>query len=227
MSIYDLIANCNTEIYLLLQNKWFTPLFSDSLPQKTLEETVPVLKKSKTTDDSFEFIEPVPLVPIVKKLVKPTGTNTYFEASNWLDNLSPKTVDDLAIHTKKIEEIRNFFKNYEDQNFGHSAFMLISGPPGSAKYTSIKLLVKEAGYTITEWINQVDVEMLDDRYDFDETNTENFYRYNNQKDLFDDFLYKTSRYCSLFEDCDKRVLIVKDYPNNFLLDPQIFHSSLE
>uniref|UniRef100_A0A8W7Q053 Uncharacterized protein n=1 Tax=Anopheles coluzzii TaxID=1518534 RepID=A0A8W7Q053_ANOCL len=50
------------------------------------------------------------------------------------------------------------------------------------------------------------------------------------KALFDDFLYKTSRYCSLFASAageSSKLLLVKDFPNSMLRSPEEFHDSLD
>lgn len=38
---------------------------------------------------------------------------TDFKSANWIDNFAPQTIDDLAVHHKKINELYDWFQNVE------------------------------------------------------------------------------------------------------------------
>ncbi|XP_058445114.1 cell cycle checkpoint protein RAD17 [Malaya genurostris] len=148
---------------------------------------------------------------------------------DWSVDLAPQTISDLAVHQKKLDEIQQWFKTYERvKDCDPVAIMLLSGPPGSGKSAAIKTIAEDLGYRVTEWTTPVDVDLfVNDNYDFDDNRPQATFR-ENQKQLFDSFLYKSSRYCSIFESAsDQKLLVVKDFPNVFLRDPTVFHSSLE
>lgn len=88
--------------------------------------------------------------------------------------------------------------------------LLLTGPSGSSKLTTIKVLAKEADYDVTEFIVRQDVTM-----DLLREDGERNYNYKNQSDKFQEFLFKSSRFNSIFSQND-RLLIVKDIPNIFL-----------
>uniref|UniRef100_A0A182MHR9 AAA+ ATPase domain-containing protein n=1 Tax=Anopheles culicifacies TaxID=139723 RepID=A0A182MHR9_9DIPT len=144
-----------------------------------------------------------------------------------LEHFKPLQEADLAIHVKKIEELKEWLTEAQKLHPA-TQFLLLTGPPGSGKSICIKTLAKALNYDVSEWTTPVDVDLfLDDRFDFEDRENKNGRR--PQKALFDDFLYKTSRYCSLFSTANEngKLLLVKDFPNSMLRTPDEFHHSLE
>ncbi|XP_035913441.1 cell cycle checkpoint protein RAD17 [Anopheles stephensi] len=145
-----------------------------------------------------------------------------------LEHFKPSQEADLAIHVKKIEEVKLWLTEAQKMHPA-SQILLITGPSGSGKSICLKTLAQAMNYGISEWTTPVDVDLfLSDGYDF-EDNREDRKGRRSQKALFNDFLYKTSRYCSLFSTANEtgRLLLVKDFPNSMLRSPEEFHDSLE
>uniref|UniRef100_A0A182QA32 SMC hinge domain-containing protein n=1 Tax=Anopheles farauti TaxID=69004 RepID=A0A182QA32_9DIPT len=143
-----------------------------------------------------------------------------------VDRFKPTLEADLAIHVKKIEEVKQWLTATRKLNPA-SQVLLLTGPSGSGKSVCVKTIARAMKYDVREWTTPVDVDLfLDDRYDFEEREGKASRR--PQKALFDDFLYKTSRYCSLFETVGNagKLLLVKDFPNSLLRSPEEFHESL-
>uniref|UniRef100_A0A182SBP0 AAA+ ATPase domain-containing protein n=1 Tax=Anopheles maculatus TaxID=74869 RepID=A0A182SBP0_9DIPT len=145
-----------------------------------------------------------------------------------LENFKPTIEADLAIHVKKIEEVKLWLTEAQKM---HPSFqiLLITGPSGSGKSICLKTLAHAMKYDISEWTTPVDVDLyFDDEYDFEENRKDKKGR-RPQKALFDNYLYKTSRYCSLFSTTSEtgKLLLVKDFPNSMLRSPEEFHDSLE
>lgn len=145
------------------------------------------------------------------------------KSSNWIDKFAPQSLDDLAVHAKKIEEIQKWLE-YAEQNRHQTPgpILLLTGPSGSGKTVTLRLIAKERGYVINEWVNPVDVEQCrSNRVNNDiETYTES------QTALFNQFLFNSSRYRSLYQSQNKRLVLVEDFPNIFLKDTSAFHESL-
>lgn len=149
---------------------------------------------------------------------------------DWSVDFAPKTVGDLAVHPKKLEEVQLWFKTYDRlKDADPVTILLVSGPAGCGKTTTIKMVATELGYEIAEWTTPVDVDLFyHDNYDFENGSKEEITHREGQKDQFDEFLYKTSRYCSIFEGgSDQKLLLVKDIPNVFLRNPEVLRTSLE
>ncbi|KAB1281738.1 Cell cycle checkpoint protein RAD17 [Camelus dromedarius] len=75
----------------------------------------------------------------------------------WVDKYKPETQHELAVHKKKIEEVETWLKAevLERQPKQGGSILLITGPPGCGKTTTIKILSKEHGIQVQEWINPV------------------------------------------------------------------------
>lgn len=146
-----------------------------------------------------------------------------FKSSNWVENFAPQSLKDLSVHPKKIEEIQKWLQ-YAEQNRHQTPgpMLLLTGPSGSGKTVTLRLIAKDRGFDINEWVNPVDVEQCRSNraHDNIETYTES------QSALFNQFLFKASRYRSLFQSQNKRLVLVEDFPNIFLKDTSAFHEAL-
>lgn len=101
--------------------------------------------------------------------------------------------------------------------------LLLTGPSGSGKTAAIRLVAKELDFDISEWIVPVDIDLtVNNRQDDDRFNTYT----ENQFDKFSDFLFRSSRYVSVFATQRKRLLLVEDFPNAFIKDSEKFNEIL-
>ncbi|KFB38020.1 AGAP008673-PA-like protein [Anopheles sinensis] len=144
-----------------------------------------------------------------------------------LEQFKPQNENDLAIHVKKIEEVKTWLIDAQRHDPAKQVLFL-TGPSGSGKSTCVKTIARQLKYEVIEWSTPVDVDLyFDDTYDFDSREEKKSRR--PQKALFDDFLYKSSRYCSLFGGTTEagRLLLVNEFPNSMLRKPEEFHDSLE
>lgn len=134
----------------------------------------------------------------------------------------PRTVDDLATHPKKIEEVKNWLLKTDFLTV--PAMLLITGPAGSAKTVTFKVVASSLNISLREWVNPMDKMefksefIAADKCDFSESS---------QVDKFEDFIFRASRYKSLFDDNEKTVVLIEDFPNVFIWKPRLFHEFLE
>lgn len=133
----------------------------------------------------------------------------------------PKEIKDVALHPKKLEDLRNWFKITKIPN----KILLLEGPPGCSKTTAIKLVAKEAGFDVVEWITPTDLE-TDLLYDNPRYFERDFVSYENQVVKFSDFLLRSSCFNSLFSS-KKRLLLVKELPNTFFKKTEEFWAILQ
>lgn len=147
---------------------------------------------------------------------------------NWIDTFAPTNTEELAVHAKKIEELQKWFKHCDfmrKKKKQPAQLCLVTGPSGSGKTAAVRIIAKELQYSIQEWINPVDQEIvykLGDQ-DYGESNF-----MSSQVEAFKNFLFKASRYRSLFEmGGDKRLLMIEDFPNFLLRDTSAFEEILE
>lgn len=147
--------------------------------------------------------------------------NDQQQSIDWLKKFHPKDIADLAVHPKKLEDLKTWFKIVCAKT--PNKIMIIEGPTGCAKATALKLIAKESGYNVNEWINSTDIET---GFFQEESTNREFVTYENQATKFADFLLRTSRYNSVFDTQD-RVIMVKDLPNTFFRKTEEFWSILK
>lgn len=137
-----------------------------------------------------------------------------FQSIDWLKTFKPMQINELAIHPKKLEELRNWFKLCEKTA---NRILLIKGPTGCGKTISFYLVAEENDFDVIEWTNSTDQE-TNAFYDNSGNFNQEFVSYENQVTKFSKFLIQTSRYPSVFKSFTKRrkrLLLVKDFPNTF------------
>ncbi|XP_076973538.1 cell cycle checkpoint protein RAD17 isoform X2 [Tamandua tetradactyla] len=160
------------------------------------------------------------------------------ENEPWVDKYQPETQQELAVHKKKIEEVEIWLKAQvlERQPKQGGSILLITGPPGCGKTTTIKILSKEHGIQVQEWINPVlsDFQKDDSK---EMSNLESSFRTfpyipcQSQMAVFKEFLLRATKYNKLQmlgDDLrtDKKIILIEDLPNQFYRDPQTLHEVL-
>uniref|UniRef100_A0A8C3VQE9 Cell cycle checkpoint protein RAD17 n=1 Tax=Catagonus wagneri TaxID=51154 RepID=A0A8C3VQE9_9CETA len=157
------------------------------------------------------------------------------ENEPWVDKYKPETQHELAVHKKKIEEVETWLKVevLERQSTQGGSILLITGPPGCGKTATVKILSKEHGIQVQEWINPVLPEFQKD--DFKEIfNPESSFHinpYQSQIAVFKEFLLRATKYNKLQmlgDDLttDKKIILVEDLPNQFYRDSHTLHEVL-
>ncbi|XP_073828733.1 rad17 checkpoint clamp loader component [Musca autumnalis] len=147
---------------------------------------------------------------------------------NWIDLYAPKKTEDLAVHPKKLQELEQWLKHCEimKKKKQPAQLCLLTGPSGCGKTAAVQVLAKEMKFTIQEWTNPIDQDVIYNLGDqvFGESNFSS-----SQVDTFKAFLFKASRYRSLLEMAgnDKRLLLIEDFPNFLLRDPTALETILD
>ncbi|XP_034665342.1 cell cycle checkpoint protein RAD17 [Drosophila subobscura] len=137
--------------------------------------------------------------------------------ANWMDSFSPTSSEELAVHPKKIGELRDWLRHCEAvRRKAPAQICLLTGPTGAGKTATLRVLAKEFGYQLQEWINPVDCEVVnalgDQRYGESYVGS--------HLEAFRSFLLRASRYKSLLDAQNKRLLLVEDFPNILLSDSE-------
>uniref|UniRef100_A0A8C6ICP8 Cell cycle checkpoint protein RAD17 n=1 Tax=Mus spicilegus TaxID=10103 RepID=A0A8C6ICP8_MUSSI len=153
----------------------------------------------------------------------------------WVDKYKPETQHELAVHKKKIEEVETWLKAQvlEVKPKQGGSVLLITGPPGCGKTTTIKILSKELGIQVQEWVNPILPDFQKDDYKELLSLESNFsvVPYQSQIAVFNDFLLRATKYSKLQmlgDDLttDKKIILVEELPNQFYRDPNALHEIL-
>lgn len=74
-----------------------------------------------------------------------------------MKNFDPKTVEDLAVNNKKIQEVEEWVKTMCGRN--SSDMLLLTGPVGCGKTATLRTLADKYHIKVTEWITPIDIEI--------------------------------------------------------------------
>ncbi|KAK2491544.1 hypothetical protein MC885_014404 [Smutsia gigantea] len=157
------------------------------------------------------------------------------ENEPWVDKYKPETQHELAVHKKKIEEVETWLKTevLERQRKQGGSILLITGPPGCGKTTTIKILSKEHAIQVQEWINPVlpDFQKDDFKEIINPESSFHIFPYQSQIAGFKEFLLRATKYNKLQmlgDDLrtDKKIILVEDLPNQFYRDSHALHEVL-
>uniref|UniRef100_A0A5F9CQG9 Cell cycle checkpoint protein RAD17 n=1 Tax=Oryctolagus cuniculus TaxID=9986 RepID=A0A5F9CQG9_RABIT len=157
------------------------------------------------------------------------------ENESWVDKYKPETQHELAVHKKKIEEVETWLKAQvlERQPKQGGSILLITGPPGCGKTATIKILSKEHGIHVQEWINPVlsDFQKDDFKEMFNPESSFPLLPYQSQLAAFKEFLLRATKYNKLQMLGDdlrtnKKIILVEDLPNQFYRDSPSLHEVL-
>ncbi|XP_018802139.1 PREDICTED: cell cycle checkpoint protein RAD17 [Bactrocera latifrons] len=182
-------------------------------------ENVTQKKESIVADDekTIEINKQSNKSPEASKTIAPSSKNN----SNWIDKFEPKTCEEVAVHPKKLAELKDWLLHCTAVHKQHPAqICLLTGPSGSGKTAAVRALARAQKYELQEWINPVDRDMINTLGD----QTSNYT--GSQIDFFKSFLFRSSRYKSLLGS-QKRLVLVEDFPNMILSSVDIFEDILE
>ncbi|KAL5278576.1 RAD17 family protein [Megaselia abdita] len=187
-------------------------------------------KKKLWTKSAFSFLNDESSIDLTDEEVIPTKKTKEdilpVSTGDWIAKFEPLKVEDLAVHNKKIEEVLNWLNHYNcTKKSFPGQICLITGPAGSAKTATVRVLAKQEKYVVKEWVNSLDVETQHRLGDYDLEN-EQTYKQSQLKE-FKDFVLASSRYKGLLETSSKNLVLVEDFPNVFLKNTEGFTEILQ
>ncbi|KAI0327719.1 Rad17-domain-containing protein [Cubamyces sp. BRFM 1775] len=123
---------------------------------------------------------------------------TVDDGSLWVDRYEPIHEEDLAVHKRKVQDVRQWLlEAYEGGPSGklkkYRRVLVLTGPAGTAKTATIRVLARELNYEILEWRNSMD-EHFSQGYDSLSTGVE----YEGLSEKFQAFLARASNCRPIF-----------------------------
>ncbi|KAE9974398.1 hypothetical protein BLS_003137 [Venturia inaequalis] len=70
----------------------------------------------------------------------------------WTDRFSPSNLDELAVHKKKVQDVRTWLESVTSGR-DRQRLLILKGSAGTGKTTAINLISKDLGLRISEWKN--------------------------------------------------------------------------
>ncbi|TKC37384.1 hypothetical protein EI555_009332, partial [Monodon monoceros] len=167
-----------------------------------------------------------------RKKVPSTVESSKFPARKRGNLSSSKQIYGLENSKEYLSENEPWVDKYKPETQGGS-ILLITGPPGCGKTTTIKILSKEHGIQVQEWINPVLPQFQKDDFKeiFNPESSFHVFPYQSQIAVFKEFLLRATKYNKLQmlgDDLrtDKKIILVEDLPNQFYRDSHTLHEVL-
>lgn len=137
-----------------LSQKRFNPLTAfdaqNQLHELPSSSPKPLLKKTKRNEKVIEFS------PDEETSVH----DDYLDDRLWVDIHEPYTETDLAIHARKVDNVRRWFlEAFQEGPSGklrkYRRILALTGPSGAGKTAMVRVLSREMGFKILEWRNAI------------------------------------------------------------------------
>lgn len=212
---------------------WFNSVFEDpglSSPATTKKRNESTKFKTHKSDESTSSSYNDRIMPTAKRLKTSNESNDMLLSEKY----EPKTRSELMVHKNKVDELSNFIDNQLNRKSFNSPILLLTGPPGCGKFVTLKVLCKEKNIDLVMYNSSIlkldNLKVVDEYNEFFESEDRNFQE--SQLKIFEQFLFKSSRYSSdqIFCNADdarlKRIIFVKEIPNSALYETASFHSIL-
>ena len=74
------------------------------------------------------------------------------ESLSWAEKYKPTSVAQLAVHKRKVADVREWILSCVDKETG---ILVLQGPSGSGKTATVETICGEVGIEIIEWINPI------------------------------------------------------------------------
>ena len=91
-----------------------------------------VLQEEKTLRDAYVFSE------------------TPLSRRPWAEQYGPRSIQELAIHKRKVQDVRDCLQDML-RNDSRKKVLVLSGPAGSGKSTTCRILASECGWVPSNW----------------------------------------------------------------------------
>jgi cell cycle checkpoint protein len=82
----------------------------------------------------------------------PPSRESTADRRPWTEKYGPISLEELAVHKKKVADVRTWLTDVLSGR-SRKRLLLLKGPAGSGKTTTMSLLAKELGITMHEWKN--------------------------------------------------------------------------
>ncbi|RDL38478.1 p-loop containing nucleoside triphosphate hydrolase [Venustampulla echinocandica] len=147
----------------------------------------------------------------------PPAAKTEEDLRPWAERFAPVNLDELAVHKKKVSDVRGWLDNVIDGRM-RQRLLLLKGPAGTGKTTTVQLLAKDMGCEVLEWRNPVGSVATAEGFQSMAAQFEEFLGRGGkfgQLDIFSSDDRELSRPEPKPLDRRKRIILVEEFPNTF------------
>ncbi|KAI9713301.1 MAG: hypothetical protein M1812_006660 [Candelaria pacifica] len=218
------------------------PEDTEDLIDDSLDEDLLLLDGSGISQTSVPVTHSAPLSNVSRKFVKsikntkpeaPSSGKSAREAGSirpWAERFAPTTVEELAIHKRKISDVREWLENALAGR-GRKALLVLRGPSGSGKSVTVSLLSQALDLDLLEWRNPFG-------------STSAFERSSSTSAQFEEFISRSGTFGKLeffgasdegersrqkasnptFDYARRRAILIEEFPNTFARSHDVLQS---
>ncbi|KAL9229617.1 hypothetical protein vseg_005065 [Gypsophila vaccaria] len=141
-----------------------------------------------------------------------TGSKKADGAVSWVDKYTPRCLDELCVHKKKVEEVRVWLEDkLNNPKEGRNYVLLITGQAGIGKSTTVRVAASHVGAEICEWNTPTPTLWQEHVH-----NINTGLRYISKLDEFENFVERVRKYGVLssviYESKPPMILLIEDIP---------------
>ncbi|EGD96178.1 hypothetical protein TESG_03631 [Trichophyton tonsurans CBS 112818] len=145
----------------------------------------------------------------------PSSVPAQTTGKPWAEQFAPVNLDELAVHKRKVADVQNWL-NEVFLGRSRRSVLVLKGPAGSGKTTTISLLSKALGYDIVEWRNSAGTEYSAQGYASAGTQFDDFLgrgeKYNCLE--LDGEASSTSSSNAALQSSRRRIMLVEEFPSS-------------
>ena len=82
----------------------------------------------------------------------PNSHSPNVAQQSWCEHYAPSSLEEIAVNKRKVNEVRAWLERALRRD-SKDRLLVLKGPPGSGKSTTLELLAKEMNFKATEWKN--------------------------------------------------------------------------
>lgn len=89
-------------------------------------------------------------IPIVRKAPQVAEEKHYESKDMFVDKYAPKSITDVIGHKEQINQITSWLQSWDD-GYPETRGIIVTGPPGIGKTTTVHLIASSLGYKVKEY----------------------------------------------------------------------------
>ncbi|XP_010557618.1 PREDICTED: cell cycle checkpoint protein RAD17 isoform X3 [Tarenaya hassleriana] len=144
----------------------------------------------------------------------PSGYERSASTELWVEKYRPHTLEELAVHKKKVEEVKMWLQerlDFPKGEFGNHV-LLLTGQAGVGKSATVHVIASALGVTVYEW--DAPIPTIWQEYTH---NSSSGLQYTSKLDEFENFVERTRKYqlitsSGIGESKSRAVLLIDDLP---------------
>ncbi|KAJ5667554.1 hypothetical protein N7507_003418 [Penicillium longicatenatum] len=141
--------------HIASQNSSFNPNSSSASnngPTRALVSKPKATTARQTNLSTKRFIMPSDPKSHSPQQSDPQSLSQQVDHRPWAQRFAPVNIDELAVHKRKVADVRKWLED-AFAGRGRERLLVLRGPAGSGKTTTISLLSESLGFDIVEWKN--------------------------------------------------------------------------